>query len=75
LAELIDDPDREVQEATLWALGQIGGDEARNLLQTCCQGEDEIARGAAEAALEELEFMHGQLDFPFYEFDRLDDVE
>jgi HEAT repeat protein len=75
LSELIDDPDREVQEATLWALGQIGGDEARKLLQTCCQGEDEIARGAAEAALEELEFMHGQLDFPFYEFDKLNDVE
>jgi HEAT repeat protein len=75
LSELIDDPDREVQEAALWALGQIGGDEARQLLQTCCQEGDEVTRSAAEAALEELEFMHGQFDFPFHDFDKLDDVE
>jgi HEAT repeat protein len=75
LAELIDDPDPEVQEITLWALGQIGGDAARRLLETCCTQEDEIIRSAAEAALEELVFMHGQLDFPFYEFDQLDNVE
>ncbi len=66
LAELIDDPDREVQEAALWALGQVGGDEARVLLQRCCDDEDEVVRTAAEAALEELEFYHGQFDFPFY---------
>jgi HEAT repeat protein len=66
LAELIDDPDREVQEAALWALGQVGGDEARAVLQSCCDEEDEVVRTAAEAALEELEFYHGQFDFPFY---------
>jgi HEAT repeat protein len=69
LAELIDDPDREVREATLWALGQIGGDEARRLLQICCEKENAATRGAAEAALQELEFMYGQLEFPFYAFD------
>jgi HEAT repeat protein len=75
LAELIDDPDREVQEVALWALGQIGGDEARQLLQTCCLEGDEVTRSAAEAALEELEFRCGQLDLPFYAFDDLDDIE
>jgi HEAT repeat protein len=69
LAELIDDPDREVQEVTIWALGQIGGDEARRILQACCEEGDEVTRSAAETALEELEFMYAQLDFPFYAFD------
>ncbi len=69
LAELIDDPDREVQEATLWALGQIGGEEARRLLLACCEQDDPVARSAAEAALEELDFLHGQLDFPLYNLD------
>ena len=75
LAELIDDPDREVQGATLWALGQIGGQEAQHLLQACCQVEDEFISRAAEAALEHLEFMYSRLDFPFHAFDEPDDLE
>jgi HEAT repeat protein len=69
LAKLIEDPDREVQEAALWALGQTGGDAARRLLQTCCEEGDEATRSVAEAALEELEFLYGQFDFPFHAFD------
>jgi hypothetical protein len=69
LAELIDDPDREVQEAALWAIGQAGGDEARRLLETCYEEGDEVTRSAAEAALQELEFLYGHLDFPFYVVD------
>jgi HEAT repeat protein len=70
LAVLIQDPDREVQEAALWALGQVGGDEARRLLELCCQSEDEVLRQAAEAAMLEIELIHGgQVDFPFYELD------
>lgn len=69
LADLVDDPDREVQEAALWALGQTGGDEARRLLEHCYRQGDEVVRSAAEAALQELEFLHGQLDFPLYSFD------
>jgi len=69
LAELVDDPDREVQEVALWALGQIGGDEARRLLLACCEQDDPIARSAAEAALEELDFLHGQFDFALYNLD------
>jgi HEAT repeat protein len=75
LAELIDDPDREVQAATLWALGQIGGEEARRVLETCCEEEDEFISRAAEAALEHLEFMYSELQFPFHAFDEPDDLE
>ncbi len=61
LEELADDADTEVQEAALWALGQIGGDKAREILEHCCLAEDEATRTAAEAALDQLEFMHGDL--------------
>jgi HEAT repeat protein len=68
LAKLIEDPDREVQEAALWALGQAGGDAARRRLQTCYEEGDEATRSAAEAALEELDFLYGQFDFPVHAF-------
>jgi len=62
LEELADDADPEVQEAALWALGQIGGDRARKILEKYCIEGDEAAQAAAEAALDELEFLHGDLD-------------
>jgi HEAT repeat protein len=61
LDELTEDADPEVQEAALWALGQIGGDKAREILERFCEAEGEATRAAAEAALDELEFMHGDL--------------
>ena len=61
LEELADDADPEVQEAALWALGQIGGGKAREILERYCHAQDEATRTAAEAALDELEFLHGEL--------------
>jgi HEAT repeat protein len=61
LEELADDIDREVQEAALWALGQIGGEEARKILNRYCLAGDEATRAAAAAALDELNFLHGDL--------------
>jgi HEAT repeat protein len=61
LEELADDADPEVQEAALWALGQIGGNKARQILERYCDASDESTRTAAEAALDELEFLHGDL--------------
>ena len=62
LAELTDDADPEVQEVALWALGQIGGDKARQILEHCCREGDEAIQAAAEAALDELEFMYDDLN-------------
>jgi len=62
LANLLNDPDREVLEATIWALGQIGGNEARRILYACYEDGDEFLCAAVEEALEHLEFMHGLLD-------------
>jgi HEAT repeat protein len=61
LEELTEDVDPEVQEAALWALGQVGGDKARQILHHYCGSDSEATRTAAEAALEELEFLHGDL--------------
>lgn len=79
LEELADDIDPEVQDAALWALGQIGGEEARRILERYCNVENEALRTAAEAALDELEFLHGDLDMTEF-FTRLidsldDDIE
>jgi HEAT repeat protein len=67
LANLINDSDREVQEAVIWALGQIGGNEARRILYTCYEEGDEFLREAIEEALEYLEYLefsHSLVDIP-----------
>jgi HEAT repeat protein len=64
LADLVNDPDREVLEAAIWALGQIGGNEARRILYDCYQEGDQFLREAVEEALEYLELMRGFPDIP-----------
>jgi HEAT repeat protein len=63
------DPDPEVQEMAIWALGHIGGKEARRVLEACCESEDEALRQAAEEALDELDFLGGPLDLLLLESD------
>ncbi len=62
LANLVNDPDREVLEAAIWALGQIGGNEARRILYECYREGDEFLCEAIEEALAQLEFMRGFFD-------------
>jgi len=64
LANLVNDPDRDVLGAAIWALGQIGGNEARRILYACYQEGDQFLCEAVEEALEQLEFMRGFLDIP-----------
>jgi len=59
LVELTEDVDSEVQEAALWALGQIGGELARGTLERHLHSTNEALQEAAGAALNELEFLHG----------------
>ncbi len=74
LISLVDDVDVEVQEAAIWALGQIGGDEARRVLNACRRSDNEAIRSAAQDALRELEFLHGDLG-AFLLFDFLADED
>ncbi len=62
LVELIEDVDPEIQQVALWSLGQIGGDLARKTLQHYVHDKNEALHTAARAALNELEFFHGNLN-------------
>jgi HEAT repeat protein len=59
LISAIADLDREVQQAAIFALGKIGGQEARRALRLCCESEDEVVAAAGEDALGELELTAG----------------
>jgi HEAT repeat protein len=54
LTPLLNDSDSEVALAAIWALGQIGGDAAKRMLQQIRKSNDETRRQAAADALEEL---------------------
>ncbi|GIV98299.1 MAG: PBS lyase [Herpetosiphonaceae bacterium] len=61
LLPLADDPDSEVAMAAIWALGQIGGQQARQTLKRIMRSADASRREAAEEALHELEFFEDPL--------------
>jgi HEAT repeat protein len=61
------DPDREVQQATVWALGRIGGREAREALEAFYESEDEVLSAAAAEALDEIDVLGESVGIPLYE--------
>ena len=71
LGKLLDDPEPDVVDAAIVALGQIGGDAAKEILQRAAESEDEEIAAAAEEALEELEFLRGDIKFATPWFDEL----
>lgn len=54
LSPLLNDDDSEVAFAAIWALGQVGGESAKRVLQQISKDGDEARRQAAIEALEEL---------------------
>lgn len=78
------DPDTEVRVMAIWALGQIGGQEARRTIESLQENEeDDAILEALEDAQEELEFSEDTLDMSLYDdlwdadldLDELDDEE
>lgn len=69
LAQLLEDPDPNVRLVVLDALAEIGGKDAKRLLEAATQSEDEEFAAHAEEALEELEFWNGEMDFSLALFD------
>ncbi|MEP7289364.1 MAG: HEAT repeat domain-containing protein [Chloroflexota bacterium] len=53
LSDIVLEEDREVMEMAVWALGEIGGDEARNLLEEVMERADEQGDEALADAVEE----------------------
>lgn len=69
LGVLIDDSDASVREAALGALAEIGGIEAKRLLEnTAATAEDELKEQATQA-LEQHGMLHGEFDFNMQIFD------
>lgn len=56
LLELLDDHDETVRLASIFALGRLGGEEARAALQSLAAAPESVESEAAEQALEELQF-------------------
>ena len=74
LVVLIDeDTDPEVQEMAIWALGRIGGNTAREVLEACLESDNEALALAAEEALDELNLFGDSL--MLYDFDEDDDSD
>jgi HEAT repeat protein len=68
LLRLLGEEDVEIRDAAVWALGRIGGREARRALKACCASDDEDLAEAAEDALAELDFMAGDDPMPSFFF-------
>ena len=77
LGELLNDADSEVQEMSIWSLGEIGDDEARQLLERRLETADEKLSSLIEDALAEAELMDGITEIGLLDFgdDELDEDE
>ena len=75
LGELLDDVDDEVQLVTVWSLGQIGGEKAKQLLIAVLESDAEHLHEEAEDALAELEFKGDHLDFTMFDFEDDDEED
>jgi HEAT repeat protein len=53
LAEILHENDREIQEMAIWALGEIGGEDARDLLEAEMERADEQGDDSLAEAIEE----------------------
>ena len=73
LITLIDDPDTDVQLATIQALGKIGGTGAKECLEQCLSNPSEAISQMAEQALQELKAGEDPLSSPFEIIEGIDD--
>lgn len=69
LGELIDDSDNDVAEAALEALAQIGGLDAKRLLESTATSADGALKQKADESLQMYEMLHGDFDFNVKMFD------
>lgn len=76
LLELLDDPDDNTRQASIWSLSQIGGEGVRETLQNLYdQAEDEQELELLESALDNLTFNEGLQLIPMFDFPAPEDEE
>lgn len=69
LGQLLEDADSLVRDAAIWALGQIGGTQAKQLLLELHEEADADTQAVVEEALAEQALYEGELDFTLYAID------
>jgi HEAT repeat protein len=63
-----EDPDDQVRAMAIRALGQIGGNEARRILDSLVEVEENaVILEALAGAMDELDFADDILDMPLYD--------
>jgi len=68
LLELLDDPDENTRQASIWSLSQIGGEGVQEALEALYEeAEDEDEQELLEAALDNLTFTQGAKLMPLFE--------
>jgi HEAT repeat protein len=76
LLELLDDPDDDTRQASIWSLSQIGGEGVRETLQNLYdEAEDEQELELLESALDNLTFNEGLQLMPMFDFPEAEDEE
>jgi HEAT repeat protein len=73
LIQLLDDSDREVRDATIWSLGQIGGSRAKEALLAAYPDADEDTQALIDEALAEQALFDEDMGFSLYELDEEDE--
>lgn len=69
-----EEPDPEVQQMAIWAMGRIGGPLARDVLEQYLDSDIEAVALAAEEALDELNLFDGSFDLFDFSEDDSDDL-
>ncbi len=74
LTRILEASDVQLREAAIWSLGQVGGDQAREVLLNLLEDADDDDRDFIEDALENLTFHDDMLALPLMDLDE-DDLE
>ena len=67
LINLVQQPDRQIRNAAVWSLGQIGGKRAEKALEHWAESNDPELGAAATEALAELRFLTDSMDLLVHE--------
>jgi len=75
LAKMGDDGDREVREAAIWSLSQVGGPHARKALKRLLRKAEPDERDFVLDALDNLDFTDEVRSFPLLDFGSTDPIK